>query len=67
VFGLDDQPDVFLKTAELAVDIGIDLPRFAVVTPFPIPASITTQLGGRILTHDWEPTMDNMWCFNLPI
>ena len=36
VFGLDDdQPDVFMKTAEFAVEAGIDLPRFAVVTPFP--------------------------------
>ncbi len=32
VFGLDhDEPDVFLKTAEFAVQAGIDLPRFAIV------------------------------------
>jgi radical SAM superfamily enzyme YgiQ (UPF0313 family) len=56
VFGLDDDtPDVFLKTAQFAVDCGIDLPRFAVVTPFP-----GTQLyrdladQGRILTRNWE-------------
>ena len=36
VFGLDhDTPDVFLETARFAVDAGIDLPRFAIVTPFP--------------------------------
>src|SRR5262249_52425028 len=36
VFGLDeDEPDVFLKTAKFAVEAKIDLPRFAVVTPFP--------------------------------
>jgi radical SAM superfamily enzyme YgiQ (UPF0313 family) len=56
VFGLDeDTPDVFLETARFAVDCGIDLPRFAVVTPFP-----GTQLyrdldaQGRILTRNWE-------------
>jgi radical SAM superfamily enzyme YgiQ (UPF0313 family) len=56
VFGLDhDTPDVFLRTAQFAVDAGIDLPRFAVVTPFP-----GTQLFDRltreqrILTHNWE-------------
>ena len=36
VFGLDeDTPDVFLKTARFAVEARIDLPRFAIVTPFP--------------------------------
>ena len=56
VFGMDyDTEDVFLETAEFAVDLGIDLPRFAIVTPFP-----GTQLfrrleaEGRILTHNWE-------------
>lgn len=56
VFGLDhDKPDVFLKTAEFAVQAKIDLPRFAIVTPFP-----NTQLykrleaEGRILTKNWE-------------
>jgi radical SAM superfamily enzyme YgiQ (UPF0313 family) len=56
VFGLDhDQPDVFDKTAEFAIQARIDLPRFAIVTPFP-----GTQLyqrlesEGRILTRNWE-------------
>lgn len=56
VFGLDDDtPDVFLKTARFAVETRIDLPRFAIVTPFP-----GTQLfqrlhsEGRILTKNWE-------------
>ncbi len=36
VFGLDDDSlDVFERTARFAVDCGIDLPRFAIVTPFP--------------------------------
>jgi radical SAM superfamily enzyme YgiQ (UPF0313 family) len=56
VFGLDDdKPDVFLKTAEFAVEAGIDLPRFAVVTPFPNTALYKRlEAEGRILTKDWE-------------
>jgi len=56
VFGLDeDRPDVFLKTAEFAVQAGIDLPRFAVVTPFPgTPLFTRLDAEGRILTRDWE-------------
>jgi radical SAM superfamily enzyme YgiQ (UPF0313 family) len=56
VFGLDhDTEDVFQETAELAVDIGIDLPRFAIVTPFP-GTSLYQQLDsqGRILTRQWQ-------------
>lgn len=56
VFGLDhDTLDVFEKTARFAVEVGIDLPRFAIVTPFP-----GTQLyhrlekEGRILTRNWD-------------
>ncbi|MGD8925647.1 MAG: radical SAM protein [Thioalkalispiraceae bacterium] len=56
VFGLDhDYPDVFDTTVEFAIDAGIDLPRFAILTPFPgtpIYKSMSTQ--GRILTQDWE-------------
>jgi len=56
VFGLDDdRPDVFLKTSEFAVATGIDLPRFAVVTPFPnTPLYKRLEAEGRILTRDWE-------------
>ncbi len=56
VFGLDeDKPDVFLKTAEFAVQAKIDLPRFAVVTPFPnTPLYLRLEAEGRILTRDWE-------------
>jgi radical SAM superfamily enzyme YgiQ (UPF0313 family) len=56
VFGLDhDQPDVFLDTARFAVDVGIDLPRFAIVTPFP-GTELYTRLDaeGRIITKNWE-------------
>ncbi len=56
VFGLDDdRPDVFLKTAEFAVEAKIDLPRFAVVTPFPnTPLYRRLDAEGRILTRNWE-------------
>lgn len=56
VFGLDeDEPDVFLKTAEFAVQARIDLPRFAVVTPFPNTALYKRlEAEGRILTKNWE-------------
>lgn len=56
VFGLDhDEPDVFLKTAEFAVQARIDLPRFAIVTPFPNTALYQRlESEGRILTKDWE-------------
>lgn len=55
VFGLDDdQHDVFDKTARFAIEAAIDLPRFAIVTPFP-----GTQLHkrlekeDRIISRDW--------------
>lgn len=56
VFGLDDdRPDVFLKTAEFAAEAKIDLPRFAIVTPFPnTPLYKRLDAEGRILTRNWE-------------
>lgn len=56
VFGLDhDTTDVFLQTAEFAVDSGIDLPRFAISTPFPgTPLHDRLEREGRILTRNWE-------------
>jgi radical SAM superfamily enzyme YgiQ (UPF0313 family) len=56
VFGLDhDTPDVFEKTARFAIECGIDLPRFAVVTPFPGTAlHLELESQGRILTRNWE-------------
>ena len=56
VFGMDDDtPEVFLETAKFAVECGIDLPRFAIATPFPA-TEFYRQLEseGRILTRDWE-------------
>ncbi len=56
VFGLDDDdPEVFERTAEFAVRAKIDLPRFAIVTPFPnTPLYLRLQGEGRILTRNWE-------------
>jgi radical SAM superfamily enzyme YgiQ (UPF0313 family) len=56
VFGLDgDTPEVFERTARLAVEAGVDLPRFAVLTPFPgTPLYHRLEREGRILTRDWE-------------
>ena len=56
VFGLDgDTPDVFLKTAEFAVQTKIDLPRFAIVTPFPGTGLYQRlEREGRIFTKNWE-------------
>jgi radical SAM superfamily enzyme YgiQ (UPF0313 family) len=55
-FGMDhDTPDIFLKTARLAVDSHIDLPRFAIVTPFPNTGLYRRlESEGRILTKNWE-------------
>ena len=56
VFGFDqDTPEVFLETARFAVEAGIDLPRFAISTPFPGTA-LHHRLAreGRILTRNWE-------------
>lgn len=56
VFGLDgDGPEVFEATARFAVEAGIDLPRFAVLTPFPgteLFHRLTAE--GRILSRDWK-------------
>ena len=56
VFGMDDDtPDVFLETARFAVEAQIDLPRFAIVTPFPGTALYKRlEREGRILTRNWE-------------
>lgn len=56
VFGLDhDTPDVFDATVDFAIDAGVDLPRFAVLTPFPgTPLHHRLEAEGRILTKDWS-------------
>ena len=56
VFGLDDDtPDIFMETARFAVDAGIDLPRFAVATPFPgTPLYARLEREQRITSRNWE-------------
>jgi len=56
VFGMDhDTSEVFERTAQFVVDTHIDLPRFALSTPFPgTPLYRRLEAEGRILTRDWE-------------
>jgi radical SAM superfamily enzyme YgiQ (UPF0313 family) len=56
VFGMDhDTPDVFAETARFAVEAKIDLPRFAILTPFPgTPLFHRLKAEDRILTKDWS-------------
>lgn len=56
VFGLDhDTPAVFEKTADYAIELGVDLPRFAILTPFPgTPLYRRLDSEGRVLTKNWE-------------
>ncbi|HET9905515.1 MAG TPA: radical SAM protein [Anaerolineales bacterium] len=55
-FGMDnDTPEVFMKTAKFAIESGIDLPRYAIVTPFPNTGLYKRlESEGRILTKNWE-------------
>jgi radical SAM superfamily enzyme YgiQ (UPF0313 family) len=56
VFGLDhDTNEVFERTTQFVIDYGIDLPRFAILTPFPGTALYDRlEKEGRIVTRDWE-------------
>jgi radical SAM superfamily enzyme YgiQ (UPF0313 family) len=56
VFGFDhDTPETFAATAEFAIDANIDLPRYAIQTPFPGTALFhRLKREGRILTEDWR-------------
>jgi radical SAM superfamily enzyme YgiQ (UPF0313 family) len=56
VFGLDeDKHDVFTRTVQFCVDAAIDLPRFAIQTPFPgTELYKRLEREGRILTRNWE-------------
>ncbi len=55
VFGFDnDTPAVFEETVDFVNEVGIDLPRYAVLTPFPgTPLFRRLKKQGRILTEDW--------------
>ena len=56
VFGMDeDTEESCAATARFAVDAKIDLPRFAIATPFPgTPLYQRLEAQGRITSRDWE-------------
>lgn len=56
VFGFDhDRPDIFEETVEFVNSANIDLPRYAILTPFPgTPLFHRLEQEGRILTRDWS-------------
>lgn len=56
VFGHDhDSETIFEETVEFVLQTGIDLPRYAVLTPFPgTPLYRKLQDEGRIMTRNWE-------------
>jgi len=56
VFGLDgDDPGIFERTLEFVDRAAIDLPRFAIATPFPGTPLYTQLLAEeRLLTRDWR-------------
>ena len=56
VFGMDDDdPDVFKRTVEWAVSVGIETATFHIMTPYPGTALYDRMdLSGRILHRDWD-------------
>ncbi len=56
VFGFDtDEPSVFERTVEFVNEHNIDLPRYAVCTPFPGTELYKKwKAEGRILSEDWS-------------
>lgn len=56
VFGLDgDSPDVFRRTVEWAIEMGITTSTFHIATPYPGTGfHQKMKSAGRILTDDWN-------------
>ena len=56
VFGLDhEEKDIFERTLEFVNRNKIDLPRYAILTPFPgTPLFTQLEKEDRILTRDWS-------------
>jgi len=56
VFGFDhDNAETFDRTVDFVMETNIDLPRYAILTPFPgTPLFERLKREGRILTEDWE-------------
>ncbi|MGD2068658.1 MAG: radical SAM protein [Gemmatimonadota bacterium] len=55
IFGIDtDTEDTFARTVDFALEHGIDLPRYSILTPFPsTPLFSRLEREGRITTRDW--------------
>lgn len=56
IFGFDhDRRDVFAETVDLVDELRIDIPRYAIYTPYPqTPAFTRLEREGRILHRNWE-------------
>ena len=56
VFGFDNHDeDSFAETVDFVIDAHIDLPRYAILTPFPgTPLHSRMDAEGRLLTRDWS-------------
>jgi radical SAM superfamily enzyme YgiQ (UPF0313 family) len=51
----DDTPEILSRTAETVYEIGIDFPRYALLTPFPGSRLFARfKADGRLLTEDWS-------------
>ncbi len=51
----DDTPEILERTAEFVYDIGIDFPRYALLTPFPGSRLYSRfKSEERLLTEDWS-------------
>ncbi|HXE71491.1 MAG TPA: radical SAM protein, partial [Candidatus Nitrosotenuis sp.] len=56
IFGLDhDDTDCFARVVDFVMQARIELPRYAILTPFPgTPLFRRLEAQGRILTRDWS-------------
>lgn len=68
VFGVDgESEEVFERTAAFAIEAGVDLPRYAISTPFPgTPLYKRLEAEGRILHKDWSK-YDGQHCVFQPL
>ncbi len=67
VLGLDhDDRDVFRATVELVDELGVDIPRYSLYTPYPgTPLFARLLAEGRILSFNWND-YDTMHCVIRP-
>ena len=51
----DDTPEILARTAEFVYEINVDLPRYALLTPFPGSRLFNHfKDEGRLITEDWS-------------